>query len=264
MTHRTVGLIEPAGTPTHAVSEDLLAERDARVVRGSRAELPDPAELTMLIATSQAALRNAPTGVPILPVGRDTIAPAVDHSNLQLAIDRLLTAADGDGIVAAASIRTLRRVVLAVHSVDSLGRAIREVTLITDEPARISEFEISRPCAVPNHDTQSLTGAVGGSERIRADGVVIATPLGSHGYAQAAGGPTLAPETGLAVVPLAPFKIDPDRWVLPQTTVTCQVSRDGVPVAIDLDGSERGHATAGDTVTISVVGTLQLTVPVDL
>ncbi|WP_394351524.1 hypothetical protein [Halobacterium bonnevillei] len=57
--------------------------------------------------------------------------------------------------------------------------------MVTAEPARISEYAVET-----------------GTERVdevRADGVVAATPAGSHGYARDADGPLLSRGRGLAV-----------------------------------------------------------------
>lgn len=97
--------------------------------------------------------------------------------------------------------------------------AVADCTVITSDPARISEYSVAttdRPMAT-----------------FRADGVVIATPFGSTGYSRAAGGPRLAPHTGVAVVPIAPFAMQADQWVV-DWPLSVRVKRD-TPVSVYAD-----------------------------
>jgi len=95
---------------------------------------------------------------------------------------------------------TLEVTPLSVTAGDCSSTAVFDTTLVTNEPARISEYTVS---------VDGRTHAT-----FRADGVVVATPLGSSGYGRAVGGPQLAPATGVAVVPIAPFATHTDTWVL--------------------------------------------------
>ena len=117
---------------------------------------------------------------------------------------------------------------LAVSVGDTASTAAFDVTLVTSEPARISEYTVT----------------VGGRPHatFRADGVVVATPLGSSGYARAAGGPQLAFGTGLAVVPIAPFATIADAWVL-RPPLSIRLERDdAVDVFADTDRLIAGAA----------------------
>lgn len=127
------------------------------------------------------------------------------------------------------------------------ARALFDLALVAASPARISEYAV-----------------LYAGERIatfRADGVVVAAPAGSTGYARAAGGPVVAPGSGVvAVVPVAPFVTDPDHWVLPADGVGLRVERDETPVRLVADGREVGSVEPADTLEVSVRGAL--TVPV--
>jgi NAD+ kinase len=119
---------------------------------------------------------------------------------------------------------------------------------VTRESANISEFAVRA-----------------GGRRVgdfRADGVVAATPLGSAGYARAAGGPVVGAGTGLAVVPVAQFATARDAWVL-DPPVACAVERDEEPVSLVLDGTVVGEAGVGRPVRVEAVDSLDLLVPVD-
>ncbi len=117
---------------------------------------------------------------------------------------------------------------LSVTAGSTTLTAVFDTTLVTAEPARISEYAISV-------DGRPHT-------EFRADGVVVATPLGSSDYGRAAGGPVLTPGTGLAVVPIAPFATIADTWVV-EPPLSVRVERDdSVTVFADTDQLAVGNA----------------------
>ncbi len=72
--------------------------------------------------------------------------------------------------------------------------AMNEAVVITSKPGKMLHFAIFV-------DDDEL-------ERLRADGVVFATPTGSTAYAMSAGGPIVDPKVDAAIiVPIAPFKL---------------------------------------------------------
>jgi len=72
--------------------------------------------------------------------------------------------------------------------------AMNEAVIITSKPGKMLHFAIFV-------DGVEL-------ERLRADGVVFATPTGSTAYAMSAGGPIVDPKVDAAIiVPIAPFKL---------------------------------------------------------
>jgi NAD+ kinase len=103
--------------------------------------------------------------------------------------------------LAAGRYTTVEYPVLGVDvGAERLGNAVFDTMVVTRDPGRISEFRVV---------SETELGAV------RADGVVVATPAGSHGYARSAGGPRLRGESGTAVVvPVGAFTMSPDRWVV--------------------------------------------------
>src|SRR2546429_1256925 len=55
-------------------------------------------------------------------------------------------------------------------------------------------------------------------ERVRADGIIIATPTGSTSYSMSAGGPILGPPVeAIIATPIAPFKPPSRPHVFPAT-----------------------------------------------
>ena len=72
--------------------------------------------------------------------------------------------------------------------------AMNEAVIITSKPGKMLHFAIFV-------DGEEL-------ERLRADGVVFATPTGSTAYAMSAGGPIVDPKVdAVIIVPIAPFKL---------------------------------------------------------
>jgi len=125
--------------------------------------------------------------------------------------------------------------------------AIWDVTAVTAEAARISEYTVST-----NAETV---------EQFRADGVTVATPAGSTEYARRVGGPVLAPVANVgAVVPVAPFTTNPDHWVLGLSSLSVTVERDEATVALYVDGNREGTIDCGDSIRFQRAGRLRVAV----
>lgn len=125
------------------------------------------------------------------------------------------------------------------------GNAVIDVMVVTSDPGRISEFRITAGTEI------------GG---IRADGVVVATPVGSHRYARSAGGPRLRPGVdAAAVVPVAAFTMSSDQWVVGLDAPVEITSERDVPMSLLLD-DERRSLSQGSTVTVTAVDTIGLVV----
>jgi NAD+ kinase len=139
----------------------------------------------------------------------------------------------------------------ALLSVDGTTRAAFEASLVA-APTHISEYAI---------DTGVSETAVDIAD-VRADGVVVATPAGSARYAHAAGGPLVAPGIdAAAVVPVGPYAVGRDQWVL-DLPVRVTVTRDESAVSLFADGRECGRVDPHDTVVVDRGDTLGLaTVP---
>lgn len=93
----------------------------------------------------------------------------------------------------------------------------------------------------PLSDMVEFNMAVSGHhiDRLRGDGVVVATATGSTGYALSAGGPIVNPEfTGMVCVPIAPHTIQARAFLTSPSDVvelTMSDDRPGIP-AIAVDG----------------------------
>ena len=199
------------------------------VLRNRGATVVDPPTADAVVAADPEGIRTAAdANVPVLPVGsgRHAVAP----ENARDAVERLL---DGD------TNRAFHPMLSVEVDGEREGTAVFDATLVTAEPARISEYAV----ALPDERRESF----------RADAVVVATPLGSDGYAAAAGGPVLGPDTGLAVVPVAPFSTATETWVA-SAPLELSVERDEELVSLVLDGEEHGEVPPHAPVTVRVDG----------
>lgn len=200
--------------------------------RGDRVERADADALFAVGEDALLSLAAEDVSTPILPVDCTVDHRSVSPESVGDAVRRLRS--DEGRVISHPSLS------VAVDG-EPAGTALADVTLMTDAPARISEYAISTP-----------------EERVdsfRADGVVVATPLGSTGYARAAGGPILAPDTGVVAVPIAPYTTLPDSWVF-RLPVVLSVERDEASVSLIVDTEERRPVPPHAPVELAVNGHL--------
>ena len=231
-----IGVVGGDGTVVDAVAAaggDPMAGGAAAVVA---------AEPRAVVAVGEPALVDlvaAGVDVPVLPVSVDDGLRPVSRSAVESAVTSVLAGEFG----------TAARPLLSVTSEadGERARALFDLALVTGESARISEF------TVLSGDDPVAT--------FRADGVVVATPVGSTGYARAAEGPVVAPGTGVAaVVPISPFVTDADHWVLPADEIGLLVERDETPVRLVADGRDVGTVDPGRRLSVSTRGALTIAV----
>ncbi|WP_306057326.1 NAD(+)/NADH kinase [Natronococcus wangiae] len=221
--------------------EAALADRDASVVSGSIEDVL-AVEPTLLVAAGEAdlsAVARSETATPVLPVGDVAGLESIPTDRLPEAFEAAL----------AGEARTQSRPVLGVELEEESYRALFDATLVTDEPARISEYSV--------RSGGDLVAS------FRADGVVVASPAGTEGYASAVGAPSLsAAVDAVAVAPISPFATRMRRWVLPDDAVTLAVERDEGDVVLVVDGRSVAAVPVRSTVSIAVDGALEtLVVP---
>jgi NAD+ kinase len=194
----------------------------------------------VVVAVGEPALLAAAQSVPdspIVPVDTGTRRYDVSAAAVGAAVDA----------AAAATLDTVSHPVLDVSVAgESAGTAVLDVTLLTADPARISEF------AVGSDD--------GWTEAIRADGVVVATPLGSTGYAHAVGGPVLAPGTGVVAAPISAYAMHVRPWVL-RPPVSVSVERDEARVTLRLDDEVTRPVPPDVQVDITVGASVSVVAP---
>lgn len=231
------------------VGEEAAAGRVAEALAAAGAAVetgpPDAAVASradVVVAVGAAGLVDAVgAGVeaPVLPVGDDLALPSLAAGDVPDAVPWL----------DAGDYETREHPLLGVEVAgEAAGRALLDAMLVRSQPGRISEY------GVDSGDERS---------RFRADGVVVATPAGSRGYARRVGGPRLAAEAGaVAVVPVGPFALGADVLVVdPAGGVRLSVERDEGTVSLLLDGREVRALSGRATVDLSPDGGLEAVVP---
>jgi NAD+ kinase len=126
------------------------------------------------------------------------------------------------------------------------GHAINDVVLQRNMHPRMIEFEMH----VYGHFVF----------RLRADGLVLATPAGSTAYALSAGGPIVHPEVAaISVVPICPHVLSNRPVVLPASAgIELILTASPAPAALNLDGQVQHELCAGDRVQVNSAGTVSL------
>ncbi|GCF12377.1 hypothetical protein Harman_03120 [Haloarcula mannanilytica] len=219
------------GTPVGVVGDDGLADvlRDAGVAveRGRDGSVPDTDRIVAVGEDAVASVARADGDPLVLPVAAGRGVRSVPRADA------------ADAVSALADARVETHPVLRVAMSDgTVEQAFWDVTLVTADAARISEFTVA-----------STTDRIG---QFRADGVVIATAAGSPGYAHRVGGPILAPSKQAVIAPIAPFATDPDHWVLPVAGLSASVERDEATVELLVDDRVSRTVSYGESVTISL------------
>ena len=215
-----------------------LADLEAAVTEAGGDLVSEPIEQlvsrepSVLVAVGEDGVLEAvraETGVPVLPVEAGEGVRSVPGDRVSAALRGVLS-----GGATCRELPTLR----VDLDGEALGPALFDVSLVTDEPARISEY--------------SVRSRNRGVACFRADGVVVATPAGSHGYAGAAGGPVLSPELeGVVVVPVGPFVTQTRHWVLPDGEVRLSIERDYDPIALCVDDRRTTTVDCDSSITIT-------------
>ena len=121
----------------------------------------------------------------------------------------------------------------------SRGCAVNDVVLSRGSLSRLVCLEISI-------DGQNM-GA------LRADGIIVATPVGSSGYSVSAGGSLLHPSMeALAITPICPFLNTVSPMVFPgETSCRLQILQGSTDCYLTVDGQEGQMLETGDVVTIA-------------
>ncbi len=237
-----VGVVDGPADDTDAIGigERLESTADDVTIVSDGLDAVLEAEPSVLVAAGEAslaALSRAAVDVPVLPVGPISGIESADPSRLSDALESVI---DGDAVRRQ---RPILSVTLESNDTVVCDRALFDVTLITDEPARISEYGVySRG--------QPL-------ETFRADGVVAATPAGSYGYASTVDAPQLsAAVDAVAVAPIGPFVTQTRQWVLPNDDLAFTVERNESDVCLVADDRSVDMVSMDARVTVSATDTL--------
>ena len=118
------------------------------------------------------------------------------------------------------------------------GRALNEVVVSRGERSRVIRLEVE------------IAGVM--LTEYNADGLIVATPTGSTAYSLSAGGPVLAPDSGVFVVtPICPHVLT-NRSVIvnERSSITVRPAADQVGVCLTLDGRHPLSLEPGDLTRI--------------
>ena len=235
----TVGVVPGTGDDLAPVA-DTAAEAGRSVTVGSATEVTetDPAFVVAGDEPALLALVRAGCRAPILPINAGRGIRSVPATAASTAVANVI---DGKSTI-------VEYPLIGVGAgTEVLGRALFDVTLMTSEPAHISEYELA-----------SNDGVV---DRFRADGVVVATPAGSHGYAAAAGGPIIEPGSSVvSVVPVGSFVTRQVNWVLDSSHVAVSIARDESAVSLFVDGREVGPCSPAQRLELAADAKLSVLV----
>lgn len=208
----------------------LVREAGGEPVEGSLASLADARPDALLIEGDEgvSAAVRAGLDVPLLPLETSPGLEPIDRDSLSDALE---------GLVAGRGERVRRAGVAARIGGGAPTSGLFDVMVMTTEPATISEYEV-----------------VSGDRVIaqyRADGIVVASPTGSSGYARSCGGPVLDPGLdACAVVPISPYRTAGDHWVLEWDDLAIRVARDESDVTLFVDEQAVSTVSSDDPVTI--------------
>ncbi|MFB6162032.1 MAG: hypothetical protein ABEJ86_01130 [Halococcoides sp.] len=186
-------------------------------------------------AVGRAGLRRAiESGFDsILAVDPPGSVPGVDPDDVGAALE----------VLRAGQWSLCRAPIASVRLPNDRVRAVLDVAVVADKPDSVATVTI-------RSDGRTV-------DRVRADGVVVATPYGSSGYARSAGGPLLVDDDSLAVVPMGPFETDPGQWVLDGPV---SISVDG-PATVVADGESVAELPGDTALDVAIDDSIGLIVP---
>lgn len=256
MSPKTVGIIAHTGKPGAA-----------ELVRQLRAEF-ERAGVSVVMEKATAELVGEPSGMTIAAVGAaaellvvlggdGTILNAV--SNLKDEIRPIFGINIGSlGFLTCLNSSTYLQ---AVESIVSGGYSLSDRALLAvsvRQGERVLHESVALNDAVVSRGKISrlirLRTRVNGEAltEFNADGLVVATPTGSTAYSLSAGGPILAPQSGVFVItPICPHVLT-NRSVIVEdrSLIEIEASRPEIPVYLTVDGRDPIRLDFGTTVAI--------------
>jgi NAD+ kinase len=182
------GLVESIEDKVEVILDETTANKLHK--HGTRIEEMD-VDLLLCIGGDGTILRTLhalKTPTPVLGINTGAVGflAEVQPENSVSAVTGLLEGFETE--------RKERLLVTVKGATEEMPCAMNEAVVITSKPGKMLHFAIFI-------DGEEL-------ERLRADGVIFATPTGSTAYAMSAGGPIVDPKVNATIiVPIAPFKL---------------------------------------------------------
>ena len=256
MPAKTIGLIAHTGKPgvaelVNAVAEEfsrfklpILVEKETAKIAGRRSDLPikrvaEKAELLVVLGGDGTLLNVAgQLGDAIKPifginVGSLGFLTCVNSSAYREAVES----------IARDRITFSRRTLLDVTIRGANKPAARSLALNDAVFGRGEESRMIRLSA--RLDGEPLT-------EFNADGLIVATPTGSTAYSLSAGGPILAPESGVLVItPICPHVLTNRSIIVAESSlIEIEAAERDYPVFLSVDGRESVRLKTGVVVAI--------------
>jgi NAD+ kinase len=256
MPAKTIGLIAHTGKPgaaelVNAVAEEfsrfklpILFEKETAKIAGRRSDLPikrvaEKAELLVVLGGDGTLLNVAgQLGDAIKPifginVGSLGFLTCVNSSAYREAVES----------IARDRITFSRRTLLDVTIRGADKPAARNLALNDAVFGRGEESRLIRLSA--RLDGEPLT-------EFNADGLIVATPTGSTAYSLSAGGPILAPESGVLVItPICPHVLTNRSIIVAESSlIEIEATERDYPVFLSVDGRESVRLKTGVVVAI--------------
>jgi NAD+ kinase len=256
MPAKTIGLIAHTGKPgvaelVNAVAEEfsrfklpILLEKETAKIAGRRSNLPikrvaEKAELLVVLGGDGTLLNVAgQLGEAIKPIfginiGSLGFLTCVNSSAYREAVES----------IARDRITFSKRTLLDVTIRGAARPTARSLALNDAVFGRGEESRLIRLRARVNGE--SLT-------EFNADGLIVATPTGSTAYSLSAGGPILAPESGVLVItPICPHVLTNRSLIVAESSlIEIEATERDYPVFLSVDGRESVRLKTGAVVAI--------------
>jgi NAD+ kinase len=256
MPAKTIGLIAHTGKPgvaelVNAVADEfsrfklpILVEKETAKIAGRRSDLPikrvaEKAELLVVLGGDGTLLNVAgQLGETIKPifginVGSLGFLTCVNSSAYREAVE----------CIARDRITFSKRTLLDVSIRGAAKPTARSLALNDAVFGRGEESRLIRLRACVNGE--SLT-------EFNADGLIVATPTGSTAYSLSAGGPILAPESGVLVItPICPHVLTNRSIIVAESSlIEIEATERDYPVFLSVDGRESVRLKTGVVVAI--------------
>ena len=131
----------------------------------------------------------------------------------------------------------IERSVLSINlNQTKLGEAVNETAIVTAKPSKLLNFEVFVD------DVFAM--------KVWADGMIVATSVGSTSYAMSCGGPIIDPKSHVFVItPIAPFKLSARPLVISNKSKVTIKTEDKKAV-ITCDGKTLGNVEPGEIIEI--------------
>lgn len=211
-----IGIIGPADDPQRSLASNQLDKLDVETTTST--ELPtDTTSYTALYLIGTRALSQCAatrTNCPLIPIDTLPIPDSLSAKDVTESIQLLETNEF--------TTRTLPTLTVT-QATQPVTTGLFDLFISAKHVAEIITFDIH---------TDTL------HTQLRADGIAFGTPIGTHGYLNTTGAPTLDYNTaGIVTVPVAHFDLQKPHWLFsPTSTITVDVHQAATPITLLTDG----------------------------